>query len=56
MKQNINFLLTKEKLQINDSKAFIEYSNYTDHIYKIYKKIDEYNPNKIRKLLIVLMI
>ena len=32
----------------NDSKAFIEYSNDTD----IYKNIDEYNPNKKRKLMI----
>ena len=27
----------------NDSKAFIEYSNGTDNIYK---NIEEYNPNK----------
>ena len=35
---------------LNDSKAFIEYSNYMDDIYK---NIEEYNPNKERKMLIV---
>ena len=34
----------------NDSKAFIEYSNDMDDIYK---NIVEYNPNKKRKILIV---
>ena len=34
----------------NDSKAFIEYSNDMDDIYK---SIDEYSPNKKRKILIV---
>ena len=33
-----------------DSKAFIEYSNDTDDIYK---NIEEYNPNEKRKILIV---
>ena len=33
----------------NDSKAFIQYSNDMD---VIYKNIEEYNPNKIRKTLI----
>ena len=33
----------------NDSKAFIEYSIDMD---KIYKNIEEYNPNKKRKILI----
>ena len=33
----------------NDSKAFIEYSNDMD---KIYKNIEKYNPNKKRKILI----
>ena len=33
----------------NDSKASIEHSN---NIYDIYKKIEEYNPNKKRKILI----
>ena len=36
-KQNIYYKLTKEKLQglkySNDSKAFIEYSNYMDDIF-----------------------
>ena len=35
---------------LNDSKAFIEYSNDMDDIYK---NIEEYNPKKKRKLLIV---
>ena len=35
---------------LNDSKAFIEYSNDMDDIYK---NIKEYNPNKKRKTLIV---
>ena len=34
---------------LNDSKAFIEYSNDMD----IYKNIEEYSPNKNRKILIV---
>ena len=34
----------------NDSKAFTEYSNDMD---VIYKNIEEYNPNKKRKILIV---
>ena len=47
-KQNINYQLTKEKVQ--DSKTFIEYSNDMDDIYK---NIEEYNPNKRRKIFIV---
>ena len=35
---------------MNDSKAFIEYSNDMDNIYK---NIEEYNPNKKYKILIV---
>ena len=35
---------------LNDSKAFIEYSNDTDDIYK---NIEENNPNKKLKILIV---
>ena len=31
---------------LNDPKAFIEYSNYLDNIYK---NTEEYNPNKERK-------
>ena len=38
------------RTHLNDSKAFIEYSNYMDDIYK---NIEEYNPNKKRKILIV---
>ena len=34
---------------LKDSKAFIEYSNYMNDIYK---NIKEYNPNKKRKILI----
>ena len=34
---------------LNDSKAFIEYSNDIDHIYK---NIEDYTPNKKRKILI----
>ena len=35
---------------LNDSKAFIEYANDMD---EIYKNIEEYNPNKIGEILIV---
>ena len=35
---------------LSDSKAFIEYSNDMDDIYK---NIEDYNPNKKRKILIV---
>ena len=35
---------------MNDSKVYIEYSNYMDDVYK---NIEEYNPNKKRKILIV---
>ena len=38
---------------LNDSKAFTEYSNDMNDIYK---KIEEYNPNKKHKILIFLMI
>ena len=41
---------TKGLRHLNDSKAFTEYSNDMDDIYK---NIEEYNPNKKRKLLIV---
>ena len=34
----------------NDSKAFIEYSN---DVHDVYKNIDEYNPDKENKVLIV---
>ena len=52
MKQK--FKLRHKKVQdlhdINDSKAFIEYSNDMDDIYK---NTEECNPNKKRKILIV---
>ena len=48
------FLIIKRKStvlkQLNDSQAFIEYSNEMDDIYK---NIEERNPNKNRKILIV---
>ena len=48
------FLINKREStgvkHFNDSKAFIEYSN---DIYDIYKNIEQYNPNKKRKILIV---
>ena len=34
----------------NDSKAFIEYSN---DMLEVYKNVEDYNPNKKRKALIV---
>ena len=37
----------------NSSKAFIEYLNYMDDIYK---NIEEHNPNKKHKILILSMI
>ena len=47
------FLVNKREItgskHLNDSKAFIEYSNNMDDIYK---SIEEYNPNKKRKILI----
>ena len=49
-----NSLFNKQKStglkHINDSKAFIEYSNDMDDIFK---NIEEYNPNKKRQILIV---
>ena len=35
---------------LNDSKAFVKYSNDMDDIYK---NIEDYNPNEKRKILIV---
>ena len=50
MKQNINFERESTGLKhFNDSNAFIEYSN---NMVDIYKNIEDYNPNKKRKLLI----
>ena len=53
IKQNIDFQLKKESTDLkcfNDSKAFIEYSSDIDDFYN---SIEEYNPNKKRKVLIV---
>ena len=48
------FLINKREStalkHFNDSKAFIEYSN---NKIDIYKNIEDYNPNKKRKILIV---
>ena len=45
------FLINKQQSaglkRFNDSKAFIEYSNDMNDIYK---SIEEYNPNKKRKI------
>ena len=43
------FLVNKGLKHFHDSKAFIEYSDDMDDIYK---KIEEYSPNKKRKILI----
>ena len=47
------FLINKRESRglkhLNDSKAFIKYSNDMDDIYK---NIEEYNPNEKRKILI----
>ena len=48
------FLINKREstvlTHVNDCEAFIDYSNDMDDIYK---NIEEYNPNKIRKIFIV---
>ena len=53
-KQKFQFLINKRKYRsskhLKDSKAFIEYLNNMDNIYK---NIEEYNQNKKRKILIV---
>ena len=53
-KAKYKFFICKRKItslkHSNDSKVFIEYSN---HIGDIYNNIEEYNPNKKRKILIV---
>ena len=41
------FLIKKREEYFHDSKAFIEYSNDIDNVYK---NIEEYNPNKISKI------
>ena len=49
-----HFLINKQEStglkHLNDSKDFLECSNYMDDIYK---NIKEYNPNKKRKILII---
>ena len=56
-KAKYNFLINKWEStglkRFNHSKAFIEYLNDMDDIYK---NIEAYNPNKKRKIVIVLMI
>ena len=42
-----------EVKHFNDPKAFIEYSN---DMQDVYKNINDYNPDKDNKILIVLMI
>ena len=51
MKQNTNCQLRIGNVQICDSKAFIEYSNDIDDIYE---NIEECNPNKKCKILMLL--
>ena len=50
--ENIHPTLTIVKVAsaLTDCKTFIECSNHTDDIYK---KVEEYNPNKKRKILII---
>ena len=49
------FLINKRESRglkhFNDFKAFIEYSNDMDNIYK---NIEDYNPNKKRRLLLMI--
>ena len=42
--------LEQAGMYLNDSKAFVEYSQYMDDVYN---NIDNYNPNRKRKILIV---
>ena len=49
MKKSINHELTNAKIQVQ-SKAFIEYLNDMD---VIYKNTEKYNPNKKRKTLVL---
>ena len=57
MTQKNQFLIKKHEdvstKHFNGSKAFIEYLNDMDDIYK---NIEEYNPNKKHKILYFLMI
>ena len=52
-KPKYSFLIKKRKnagtKHLNDSNAFIEFSDNTDGVYE---NIDDYNPNKKRKILI----
>ena len=52
--EKYQYLINKRKSvginHFNDSKAFIEYSN---DMHDVYKNIDEYNPDKENKILIV---
>ena len=52
--EKYQFLISKREStgvkHFNDPKAFIEYSN---NMNDIYKNIDEYNPNKKCKILII---
>ena len=55
MKQNISFSLKNVKIDagiknLNDPSAFIEYSDTVDDVYN---NIDDYNPKRKRKILIV---
>ena len=53
MKQNIKQINKREKVGLdyfNDPKAFMDYSN---NMQDVYKNIEEYNPGKKRKVLIV---
>ena len=56
MKQNMNFYLKNqedvETKHFNKGKVFIEYSNDMDNVYK---KIEEYNPYKKRKILFLMI-
>ena len=51
MKQNFNLIHKREKVGLdyfNDPKAFMEYSN---DMHNAYNSIENYNPNKKRKVL-----
>ena len=54
MKKKYQYLINKrEKVGLNpfnDPKAFMEYSN---HMQDVYKNIEDYNPIKKRKVLII---
>ena len=56
MKLNIVFSINKREStgskHFNDHKAFIDYSNDMEDVYK---NIEKYNPSKKRKILMVFM-